>query len=990
LCRWVAFRGAKAGPVDPALGTLQTNRLRHRPGEFVTDLEHSPEALREGRHQVYDLAGPKLTLSPLRGTMMLLDRRSERAVLDGLLGGARAGRSGVLVLLGDPGVGKTALLEYAIDSSADLRVGRAAGVESEMELAFAALHQLCAPVLDRLDRLPGPQRDALAVTFGLASGPVPDRFLVGLALLSLLSEVADERPLLCVIDDAQWLDRASAQALAFVARRLLAEPVVLLFGSRETDAELTGLPQLVVEGLGESDARELLRSVLPGRVDERVEDQIVAETRGNPLALLELPRGLSPAQLAGGFGWAGALPLSGRIEESFMRRFEALPDDARRFLLVAAGEPTGDRALLLRAAQQLGIREPVWEPAESVGLLHVGARVRFRHPLVRSAVYRTASPQQRREVHRALAKAIDADVDADRHAWHLAEATVRADEEVARGLERAAERAQARGGRAAAAAFLDRAAALTVEPSRRATRAFAAAQAKYEAGALDDALALLAGAEADTVDDLARAKAHRLRGQIVFALRRGSDAPPLLLQAARELEALDVRLARATYLEALAAASFAGRLARAGGVAEVAVAAREVCSPPPSTPSDLLLRGLAVRFTDGHAAAGPILKKALDAFRGEGARSPREARWLWLACWAASDMWDDETWRLLSTRLLEEARDAGALTAVAFALGTRSLVYAPSGDLGEVATMVDEARAVTEGTGIATIPFGALWLYALQGREAELLALIETTVSEARERGEGVALAITEHVSAILYNGLGRYEEALASVRHLGERSYDLGSPTRAVAELIEAAARLGQSDLARGALNRLVETAAAAGTDWALGVQARSRALLRDGETAEGLYRDAIDRLEHTRMRVDLARAHLLYGEWLRRQHRRVDARAQLRTAHEMLTAMGAEAFAGRAERELAATGEHARKRVVEARDDLTAQEVRIARLARDGLSNPEIGERLFISKHTVEYHLRKVFTKLGISSRHELDRVLPPDASLGGSSMTTAATPP
>ena len=532
-------------------------------------------------------------------------------------------------------------------------------------------------------------------------------------------------------------------------------------------------------------------------------------------------------------------------------------------------------------------------------------------------------------------------------------------------LERAAGRAQARGGLAAAAAFLERAAALTPEPARRAQRALAAAQTKYEAGALDDALTLLATAESGALGDLERARVDLLRAQIAFASRRGSDAPPLLLKAARELEAVDPDLARATYLEALSAARFAGPLGRGAGVVEVSEAALAGPQPPqPPRPPDLLLQGLAVLFTEGYAAGTPILKEALSAFRHETVLPPREARWLPLACQAAADVWDDVTWRLLSTRELERARDTGALTAMPLVLSTLSYIHAISGELA----------AATEATGIPSHRYVALWIAALRGREAELSELIDTTTSEAVARGEGFALAITEQVSAVLNNGLGRYDVALAAVRQAVdvELSSEMGSP-RAVAELIEAAVRCGEHPLAERALERLAVTTRASGTDWALGVEARSRALLSDGDAAERLYQEAIERLRRTRVRLQLARTHLLYGEWLRRERRRLDARDPLRTALELFTSMGAEAFAARAERELRATGERVRKRRIETREQLTAQEIQVARLARDGLSNTAIGERMFISQHTVAYHLRKVFTKLDITSRNQLARAMP-----------------
>jgi DNA-binding CsgD family transcriptional regulator len=913
---------------------------------------------------------------------LLHGRRDELAALDGLLDAARAGRSGVLVLRGEAGVGKTALLEHAIGSASDVTMLRAVGVESEMELAFAALHQVCAPVHDFLDQLPGPQHDALEITFGVNAGAAPDRLLVALATLSLFSEAAQERPLLCVIDDAQWLDRASAQVLGFVARRLLAEPVVLLFAARERTDAFGGLPELVIAGLEDAEARKLLASVIAGRLDDRVAEQLVAEARGNPLALLELPRGLSPAQLAGGFGLPGALSLAGRIEQSFLQRLQALPENTQRLLLVAAAEPLGDPALLWRAAEQLGITGAAQEPAESAGLIEIDGRARFRHPLVRSAVYRAASAQQRRRAHRALAEATDAQTDPDRRAWHLAEATAGTDESVASELERAAGRAQARGGLAAAAAFLERAAALTPDAVRRAQRALAAAQTSYEAGALDEALALLATAETGGVDDLQRPRAVLLRAQIAFAARRGGDTPRLLLDAARGLEAVDPDRARTIYLEALEAARFAGRFARGADAVDVSRAALAGHAPHrPPRPTDLLLQGMATLVIDGLAAAAPILKAALSAFRDEALLPPEESRWVSLAFRAAADLWDEESWRLLATRELRRARDAGALTAAPVFLSTLGSVHAVCGELSAAQSLLDEIRATTAATAIPAYRYIEFTLAALRGREPELSALVEDFTRDAKARGEGFALAFAGQARAVLYNGLGRYEEAAAAVREaIDVAPYsELGSQ-RAIAELVEAATRTGEPRIAERALERLTLTTRPSGSDWALGVETRSRALLSDGDAAERLYQEALERLRRTRVRVQLARTHLLYGEWLRRERRRLDAREQLRTAHEMFAGMGTEAFAARAERELLSTGERARKRTVETREELTDQEAQVARLARDGLSNSVIGERLFISRHTVAYHLRKVFTKLDITSRNQLGRVLSPSSDPAG----------
>jgi DNA-binding CsgD family transcriptional regulator len=806
------------------------------------------------------------------------------------------------------------------------------------------------------------------VAFGLSAGDAPDRFLVSLAALSLLAEAAEEQPLLCAVDDAQWLDRASAQALAFVARRLLAESVALVFGIRQSGEEqpLARLPELVVEGLGNGDARALLGSVIRWPLDERVRDRIIAETRGNPLALLELPRGLTPAEMAGGFGLPDVRSLPARIEDSFRRRIQRLPTETQRLLLVAAAEPIGEPTLVWQAAERLGIGVEAADAAESEGLVEFGARVAFRHPLVRSAIYRAASPQERRSAHSALAEVTDPHRDPDRRAWHLAQATSGPDEDVAADLERSASRAQSRGGPAAAAAFLERSAALTLELPRRADRALAATKAATEAGAFDAALRLLAMAESGPLEELQGAQADLLRGQIAFGSWRGTDAPALLLKAAKRLEPLDVGLARQTYLEALSTAVYAGRFMTGGGLREAAEAARAApaAAQPPSAP-DLLLDGLALLNTEGYAAAAPTLKRALIAFSSEDVSREAAVRWLWLACSTAVRLWDDEGWDLLSTRHIQLARDAGALGVLPIALNQRAGLHLYEGEFAAAASLIEEARAINEVTGSQLPPYASVGLAAFRGREVE-------------ERGERAGLSLLQWANAVLYNGRGRYEEALAAAERAREDSHELVFPVWAAVELIEAASRTGRAADAADALERLSQTTRASGSDWALGIEARSRALLSDGETAEGLYREALDRLGRTRVRTELARTHLLYGEWLRRERRRLDAREQLRTAHDLLSEMGMEAFAERARRELLATGETARKRAVETRSQLTAQEAQVARLARDGLSNPEIGARLFISPRTVQYHLHKVFAKLGIHSRTQLGRALRKDSRL------------
>jgi DNA-binding CsgD family transcriptional regulator len=906
----------------------------------------------------------------------LTDRRAERGVLDGLVQAVRAGESRVLVVHGEAGVGKTALLEYLVGRASRCRVLRVVGVQSEMELAFAGLHQLCAPLLDRLQVLPSPQQEALRTAFGISEGPAPDRFLVGLATLGLLAEAAVERPVVCLVDDAQWLDRASSQVLAFVARRVEAEAVGLVFSARVADGELATLPQLEVRGLPERDARALLDAALTRPIDERVREQIVAETRGNPLALLELPRAATPAHLAGGFGLPGALP--GRIEDSFRQRVDALPAQTRRLLLLAAADPTGDPVLVWRAAGRLGISTLAAGPAAEAGLAEFDARVRFRHPLVRSAAYQLASARDRQEVHRALADVTDSKADPDRQAWHRAQAADGPDEGVAAELEDSAGRAQARGGLAAAAAFLERAALLTPDPARRTGRTLAAAQASLRAGAFGKALELLAMAEAGPLDELQGVRADWLRGQIAFASGPGNDAPTLLLKAAKRLEPLDPGLARETYLHAWQAALFAGHLADAGDLEEVSRTVRAL--PPPQRPpgvADLLLDGLAVLVTDGPTAAAPVLRQAIGTFADPDVPVAERLRWSWWVPVASLPLWDSEGYRLIVPPL-QLARDAGALDQLPMLLNVLAVATALRGDLAAAASLVAEADAAREATGAHLVAYAAMVLAAFRGSQAEAVRLIEATLEQAAAVGQGAAVTWALWVAAVLHNGLGRYQEALAAARQAaGHRLVYLSM--WALPELVEAAARTGNTRLAGDALDQLSEWTQAGRTEWGLGVEARSRALLSEGEAADRLYVEAIGRLGRTGMRPDLARARLLYGEWLRRQRRHREARVQLRTAHGMLDAIGMEGFAARARHELRATGETARKRSVATIDQLTAQEAQIARLARDGLSNPEIGARLFLSRRTVQYHLGKVFTKLDITSRSDLRRILPahPDAA-------------
>jgi DNA-binding CsgD family transcriptional regulator len=912
----------------------------------------------------------------------LVARHDECEALDQLVADVLAGASRVLVLRGDAGVGKSALLGYLSDRIASAagrggawRVASAVGVESEMELAYSGLHQLCAPLLDHLDELPPPQRDALATVFGLSAGPAPDRFLVGLATLTLVAQGAEQQPLACIIDDAQWLDQASAQIVSFVARRLLAERVALVCAARAGigDGALTGLPALPIGGLQDSDARLLLLGHVHGPFDAAVVDQLITESHGNPLALLELPRTWMMTDLAGGFGLPGGRPVAGKIEQSYVQRLLRLPADTQLLVLTAAAEPLGDQVLLHRAVGALGIEMAAAAPAVDAGLLQLRKRVEFAHPLVRSGAYRAAAAPDRYRVHAVLADATDAQVDPDRRAWHRARATAGPDEEVAAELERSADRAQARAGLAAAAAFLTRATDLTPLPAARSRRALAAAAASVQAGVFDTAHTLLTVARDGPVDELQRAQIDLISAQMAFASSRGNEATLLLLAAAQRLLPLNLQFARQTYLDAFSAAQFAARLNEGVGCAEVARAVRTAPRPPDDElmVGDMLLDAF-VALTDDYATAVPVGRDVLTRLRRDPSSAGENLRWLWQGCVLALELWDDSSAYILSDHHLQMARRAGALSELPLAFGSRAPVLVFCGELTAAASLVEENRSVQEAAGITEAPYGALILTAWRGQAREGRELIDVTMREASARGEGVGVAICEYAHAVLCNSLGLYDEALAAACGACADPTEMVAHNWGMIELVESAVRTGRTDLAADALGRLAGKARACGTDWALGIEARSRALLSEPDMAERGFTEAVEHLSRARVRAELARAHLLYGEWLRRANRRADARSELTLAHEMFAAMGMQGFAERTRRELLATGATVRQRTVGAADQLTEQEALIARFARDGLTNQEIGAQLFISTHTVEWHLRKVFAKLGISSRRQLQRAL------------------
>lgn len=907
-----------------------------------------------------------------RGTNVakLLGRLRERHEVEQLLVEAGAGRSAVLVVHGDAGMGKTALLEHLRDVAAasEFRVEASTGVEAEAQFAFAGLHQFCAPFLEHLDALPEPQQTALGVALGRQSGPTPDKFLIGLATLNLVAEAAERGPLLCLVDDVQWLDQTSAEVLAFVARRVEAERLAMAFGERDVPGRpsvFSGLPRLALPELDPATARALLDSAVRAPLADEVRERIIAEARGNPLALLELPGSVPAARLGGGYQLPALSDVPGRVERGFQRRLGDLPEATRLLLLAAAAEPTGDPGLLFRTTSELGLTPETAAPAEAAGLIEIGSRVRFRHPLVRSAVYRAADPAGRRRVHGALAVATDGALDPDRRAWHCAQAVLGVDEEVASELERSAGRARARGGEAAAGAFLRRSAELTPTADGRIRRALEAAQALANAGAPDAALDLLTIADGSP-DPSQRARVQLLRAQIMFNLTRGAEVPEMLLDAAATLAPFDPPLARETYLHALDAAIISG------SPAVFRIARTALAAPPcePARPLDKLLDALAVTLVHGFPQGAPSLRLALEMFRdtaGPDAPRPTEERgqpWLWLAGRIAVGTLDDECAHQLAACSVAEARSTGALAQLSHALNLQANILVISGQLARAEELATEAQSITESTGGVQLLHTRAILAAWRG---DLTALSTLNTSAFGQPAGAESDEAAHYASAVLHNGLGEYSTAQEAAEKAAG-AFELSFSTMALPELVEASVRAGDSAGAARALERFTLRARACGTAWALGLEARSRALVLSGPAAEEAYLEAIARLSESRMAGEASRAHLVYGEWLRREGRRQEARTQLRTAHHLFSDMGAHAFTARAARELHATGEHPRTRTAHRTAALTSQELHIARLVAAGATSREVGTRLFLSPRTIESHLRNIFRKLEITSRRQL----------------------
>jgi len=918
----------------------------------------------------------------------LLGRSQERHRLTDLLQSAQAGRGIALVIQGEAGIGKSALLDDLAANAGDVLVCRVAGVESEMELPFAALEHLCGPLLGHVVDLRVLHRGTLEKAFGLTTGPRPDLFMVGMAVLDLIAAVTRSQTMLWLVDDAQWLDQASRQTVGFVCRRLRGERLAAVVAVRDTKGarDLTGLPQLRLQGLSRQEAGRLFDSVVTGPTDALVRDRIIAETRGNPLALLELPRSWTTAELVEGFSESERVPGDLQLERAFAKRLGDLPVDTRRLLTLAAAEPKGDPALLWSAAKEMGLDWRAAGAAEAQGLAEFSQHVHFRHPLVRAAAYRTAPLKDRLAAHVALAAATDPVDDPDRRAWHRASSTVAQDECIALELQQSAERARARGGLVAAAAMLERAAALTPDPRLRDERTLAAARAQRAAGALQSALRLLDTLDRAPRSDLLSAYVERLRGKIAFDQKRGAEAAELLLSAAGRLRRLDLTMARETQFEALAAAVWSAPQCGNDLVRKAAAAALELpTGADGGSTSDLLMRGLATRITEGYATAAPLLQGALEAARGHHSAAADLDDLLWLAGnrmagMLAAESWDFETSRLLAQRQVNATREAGALVQLQFALNFLANNVVLAGDVHTAEALVDEERWLATITGVPPVAYGGLLVEACREDPSLSAPMVQAALAAATKQGEGRVVAFLHYVNAVLNNGLGRHRDALLSARRVIEGD-TLGYQSFAIGELAEAAFRVGDRDQLRASLTWMGVRVEATPTSWALGMWARVQAFNEHSAAAEALYLQALEHFADTPLRVEVARSHLLLGEWLHRQGMKERASEHLGEALDAFRELGLRAFAKRARRGLVATQ---RRRPHPLIDDpgvhLTQKELEIAELAQRGLSNREIGARLYLSHRTVEWHLGNVFAKVRVASRRQLrdanlDPYRPPD---------------
>jgi len=907
---------------------------------------------------------------------LLVGRDREQRVLDDMLRMARDGQGVALVIEGDPGIGKTALLDALADRATGFIVLRAVGTETEMAIDYAVLHQLIHPRMELVDRLPQVQRAALRVALGLESGPAPDEFMVGLGVLGILGEATAEHPMLCIIDDAHLVDHASLFACGFVARRLQAERAAVCFGCRRADElpEVAGIEVLRIGPLDPEASRQLLDEHVPGPLDPAVRERLLNELRGNPLALRELPYGLTVEQISGGFGLPTTATLTGAIEDSYRRRVRQLPEQTRRLLLLAACDATGDAPLFRAAARSLGLDPADTAPAERARLVEVDEHhVAFLHPIIRVVCYRDAPVSERQRAHRALAAAMDESRAPERRAWQLARAADGPDDQLADLLEQTAGRAERRGGVAAGAAFMERAAQLTVDPRKRALRMIAAARDKLEVGAVDASAAILADLDPAPLTEEERPRLRLLKAEVEGFRTNTCDVVRDLLGVGAGLAKHDAYLSRETYLEALEANTYAESFS---DMSSAQVAAQCAHAPAVEHPRgiDLLLDGLVTRFLEGPSRAAPLLEAAVAAMAPTA-----DLRWVSLGIRAAIDAWDAEGAALLAEAAERTGRSTARLRSLPLALNYLAIIRgARDGRLRYAEEMIDEAERISAAMGLEPWYYGRLMLTASRG-DADVFASVAARADElARQQKDGSLIAYCMTCEAVLRVGLADYRRALTVA--LPVAAEDGLGHSAVLPELIEAAVRVGDMAAARHGVAQLAPCLEGRRGAYAAGIWARSRALVAEDGEAAALYEQAIEALGQGPTRWHLARAELLYGEWLRRRGERAAAREQLRAAYERFAEAGGRGFAERAYGELAATGEHARRRTPEARDQLTPQELRIARLARDGTSNPDIAAQLFISRSTVEYHLHKVYVKLAIGSRAELAAALVDDAPAVG----------
>ena len=917
---------------------------------------------------------------------VLIGRSAEQAALGRLVDSLAHGLSAALVLRGDAGVGKTALLAQLPHIAPDVDFTWLSGVESETSLGFAGLHRLLIPHLHRMQEVPPVQRSALASALGLTEAKPTNVFLVGQAVLTMLADAAQARPLVCVIDDAQWLDQESVEVLAFVARRLFAEQLGVVFSVREPprNQQFEGIAELSISGLETEEAAAMLATITSQRVDPKVAEHVAQMVAGNPMAVGEVGRQLADARLTPDLLLNGPLPLGRRLEEHFRTQVQDLPASCRAVLLLAATHTSTDTAVLRRAAALDGLDLEAAAPAQTNSLIERGADIRFRHPLIRAAVYAAASPAERRHAHKTLAAVIDKTTDRDQHAWHLAAATLLPNENVAAELEGCAVIARSRGGYSDEASFLARAAALSPDSSRAASRYLDSATAALNSGAPHRATELLNLATPHLREPFARVHAQLIHVDIIInsGLEPYTALTSKRLEAARALITSDSALARQTLLEAIRSGILCGSYSSDTTLEQLGRTALDLWPALDGAHSvdDFLLQGLATAITDRFTEAAPALRRAVGMLDQivSGTELESSTRLMifdtrvYLGHYAAICIFDDRRLIRLLRDAVDSQRERGILHSLVIGLHILAIHESVMGNISSAVAHKEEAHAVAKALGYtgqrmsATLPNAQL--LAWQGRDHEVLEVTTSMFAFAGYLQVGELKRAARHALIVMHIGRGDYEQAFATgMQGLADNYTHL--EVESLPSIIEAALRTGRQDVADDVLSKLRTIALASGTNWALGLLTRCSALAAAHKIeAEALYRESIAYLDETIVLTDQARAHLAYGEWLRRQQRYIEARTELRIAYDMFFSMGAPAFAERARVELAAAGAKIKKAKIGTLSTLTPQETQVVELAATGATNQEIATRLFLSTHTVAYHLTKAFRKLGVSSRREL----------------------